>query len=366
MTPANKIGRTNGFSLVELMVAMTIGLFILVAISTVLVNSKKNYTTQDSLARLQENGRFAIQFLTHDIRMAGYFGCNHSMDNITSHLNGGGFSFQFNIPIEGFEAGGNAWLPSNTTPLGLTPAPWANTDAIAIRLLDTNNPISLTSDMPQTSADMKVTNGSGLQTGDVVMITDCNSADLFQITNCCGSNIGFDNVVHNSGAGTPGNATKDMSKKYATGAKILKFNTLVYYIGASIADATRPALYRQLLVTSGGGSSPQSQELIEGIENLQILYGKDTTNSDRVADIFLKANDGALAATADWNNVVAVRIGLLASTLANSSVAQGNDKQFGTDVDTKTYPVNGYTVAAANDRRQRRVFTTTIIPRNLQ
>ena len=112
---ADKIGRARGFSLVELMVAMVIGLLILAAVSMILVNSKKNYTTQDSLARLQENARFAIQFLTRDIRMAGYYGCNHDLTSVASHLNpGGGFSFQLNIPIEGFEAGGTTWVKSSS------------------------------------------------------------------------------------------------------------------------------------------------------------------------------------------------------------------------------------------------------------
>ncbi len=357
-----KIDRARGFSLIELMVAMVIGLLILAAVSTILVNSKKNYTTQDSLARLQENARFTIQFLTRDIRMAGYYGCGHDITKIATHLNSGsGFSFDFNNPLIGFDNINTAWYPAGTSPV-LNPPMAPNTDAIAIRLLDTSSQIQLTSSMPQASSDLKLSSIAGLNVGDILMLTDCSGADLFQITNMNSSNL---NVVHNTGTGTPGNAGK-MSKPYSPPASVMKFNTLVYYIGISPTTSSL-TLYRQLLVTDPTSNipAPQSQELVEGIENLQILYGKDTTG-DRVADIYLKAGDVGLQSAVDWGNVVAVRIGILASTLANSSVPGGNDKQFGTEVDTKSYTVNGYPVPAANDRRQRRVFTTTIIPRNLQ
>ena len=64
-----------GFSLVEIMIALLIGLFLLGGILQMFSASQQTYRMQSNLARLQENGRFALDFLARDIRMAGYWGC---------------------------------------------------------------------------------------------------------------------------------------------------------------------------------------------------------------------------------------------------------------------------------------------------
>jgi type IV pilus assembly protein PilW len=342
------------------MVALAIGLIILAASSALLVNSKKNYVTQDSLARLQENARFAMQFLIHDIRMAGYYGCADDIKSVNSTLNSPtAFAFNFNDPIEGSESGGNM-LPSNTS-FTITPTPVTDSDAIAIRGLDTGNPINVVYPMNQDSSSLKVTQGSGIGPGDVIMVTDCSSADLLQVTDNTGSTTNFDNLVHNSGTTgiVPGNSTQKLSKSYTNGT-IFRFITYVYYIAVN-NNGVR-ALYRQGIVNSSGTASLVSQELVEGIDSLQLLYGIDT-NGDRIPDSFVKANDPALT---NWANVVAVRIGILASTLTNDSTPGNNGKQSGTDIDTKVYSVNNTNIGPMNDRRQRRVFMSTVIPRNLQ
>ena len=69
--------KTNakGFTLVEILIAMMIGLFLLAGVLQIFINSKQSYRMQEALARLQESGRFALDFLDRDIRMAGYRGC---------------------------------------------------------------------------------------------------------------------------------------------------------------------------------------------------------------------------------------------------------------------------------------------------
>ena len=67
--------KSQGFTLVELMIAITIGLIILAVLSQVFVSSKQTYRVQEALSRLQENGRYAVDFMGRDIRKAGYAGC---------------------------------------------------------------------------------------------------------------------------------------------------------------------------------------------------------------------------------------------------------------------------------------------------
>lgn len=379
MTMLRRLQRAYG--LVEMMVALAIGMLILAASVALMVNSKQAYTTQDSLARLQENARFAMQFLMHDIRMAGYYGCANDITSVKSWLTpGSSFQFNMNDRIEGSESGGH-FYPSDTavsTVLAGTGVVngetiWPHTDAITLRMLDASNPISLQSNMPQQSASMKVNQNSGLNAGDVVMLSDCSSADMFQITNM-NANGSFDLVVHNTGGSyspgnDPANNPMKLSKRYQAGAQIMKFQSITYFIAGSTSDPTRPALYRQSLVTQGGVSQPTNLELVEGIESLQITYGVDT-NGDRVPDYYTTADVLGTNPT-NWSSVVAVRVGILATTLTNDSTPGSTGKQSGTDFDTQTYDVNGYSWPGsgdrpAGDRRERRVFISTIIPRNLQ
>ncbi len=64
--------RQRGFTLVEIMVALAIAIILLVGVYSVYLASKRGYALQDGLARQQENGRFAVEFLNRDLRMAGY------------------------------------------------------------------------------------------------------------------------------------------------------------------------------------------------------------------------------------------------------------------------------------------------------
>lgn len=65
----------TGMTLIEIMIALLIGAFLLGGVIEIFIGSKQTYRMQDNLSRLQENGRFAMGFLSEDIRMAGYWAC---------------------------------------------------------------------------------------------------------------------------------------------------------------------------------------------------------------------------------------------------------------------------------------------------
>ena len=352
--------KTSGFSLVELMVALTIGLIILGAVSTLFVGSRRTYTTQDSLARLQENARFAMHFLVKDLRLAGYYGCISDIvpDFVYSTLNNNtDFAYNALIPLEGHNnaTGTGTWYPSATTalPAGIA----SGTDAVAIRLADASSPVFLRTEMPNTSAVLKVNVTTGLSDNDLIMISDCASADIMQITQI---NTTDPHLVHNAGSGTPGNYTQELSKAYGPtsgpgGTRVMKFMTRQYFIKTGASG--NPALFRQ-------DNAAAVVELVDGIENLQILYGKDTDN-DKVPNIYLKAGDAGLTSTADWGAVVSVRIGMLARTLNDPVTGQPKE----TDRDTGIYDVDGdgtNELNNPNDRYKRRLFQSVVQVRNKQ
>lgn len=67
--------KQNGFGLVEVMVALVLGLLVVLGITQIFVSSKQTYVAQDASARLQEDARYVLTRMTQELRMAGMFGC---------------------------------------------------------------------------------------------------------------------------------------------------------------------------------------------------------------------------------------------------------------------------------------------------
>ena len=342
--------RIQGFSLVELMVALTIGLIILSSVSMLFVSSKKTYTTQDRLARLQENARFAMQFIIKDLRLTGYYGCVDEInaDSVSNTLNSStSFAYNAQIPLEGLNSAAGTWYPSGsaTLPSGIA----SGTDAIAIRMGDASSSVYIDTEMPNSSAELKVNSVTGFNTGDIIMVSDCTSTDIMQITQVQTSSV---KLQHNPGGGSsPGNSTQKLSKAYSpsgNGTRVMKFMTRQYFIATGASG--NPALWRQ-------DNTATPVELVDGIESLQVLYGKDT-DSDRIPNLYLQAGAAGLQSAADWSSVVSVRIGILARTV--------NDKD--TDIDSGTYDVDGDSAndfTASGDHNKRRIFQAAVQLRNL-
>jgi len=347
--------RIQGFSLVELMVALTIGLIILSSVSMLFVSSKKTYTTQDRLARLQENARFAMQFIIKDLRLTGYYGCVDEInaDSVSNTLNSStSFAYNAQIPLEGLNSAAGTWYPSGsaTLPSGIA----SGTDAIAIRMGDASSSVYIDTEMPNSSAELKVNSVTGFNTGDIIMVSDCTSTDIMQITQVQTSSV---KLQHNPGGGSsPGNSTQKLSKAYSpsgNGTRVMKFMTRQYFIATGASG--NPALWRQ-------DNTATPVELVDGIESLQILYGKNTDGIvPKVPNVYLQAGATGLQTAADWSSVVSIRIGILARTV--------NDKD--TDIDSGTYDVDGdgntdFTpLSNPPDRNKRRIFQAAVQLRNL-
>jgi len=329
----------KGMTLVELMIALVLGLVVTSAVIEIFLGSKQMYRLQDARARLQENGRYAIQHLTNNIRNAGYNGCATRGGSvpITNTLNtSGDYLWDFATGIQGFNATASAaiWAPAMDAEI-ITPL--SGSDVLTIRTM--NEPVIRVTahpgGTPPGSAAIQVNTQNQLERFDIVMVTDCLTSAIFQITNANPNTSGT--VTHNTGgAGIPGNATQALGKDY-TGAELVKLTTKSFYIRD---DNGVPSLYQRI-------SNNDAVPLVEGVENMQILYGVDT-NLDDAADQYLTANN-----VTNWDNVLSVRVNLLLRTLADNLVVDS----------PQTYNFNGDPVTAT-DSRLRAVFSRTISLRN--
>lgn len=342
--------RAAGLTLVELMVAITIGLIITAAVTQIYVASRTTYTLEEGLARVQENGRFAVEFLAYDLRMAGYTGCNSklpatSINNIVAGANES--STMMTGGLRGYRysgSGGNTvgdWTPSLPAGFFANGEVTPYTDVIVVQY---GSPIdtTLTGNMGTNNANIQITTTAatrmGIQDDDVLMVADCVNADIFRANNVS-SGSGTTTISHPMSV----NTSVNLSKSYTTDAQLMKLVSHAYYIAPS-ADSQQPALFRKELARTG---PPVPVELVQGIEDMRLVYAEDT-DSDGVPDIYR-----APGSVVNWINVIGVRMGVLARTPA---VTAGQD--------ANPYELAGITVPAKNDNFRRHAFNTTIQFRN--
>lgn len=321
--------RQHGLSMVELMVALAVSLFLVLGVIQVYLGNKQTYRLTDSMSRVQENGRFAMETLARDLRMADFWGCAGYANVSKNDLDTTNAGYDPNI--HNFSGTNDGLRGTDNTGLN-------GSDTLTLRGAIPGGVNVEAPAAPTTSSSLKVTAGDhGLQIGDIIMVSDCSGADIFQITNLQTSGSKH-NVVHNSGSTgvVPGNASGDLSKTYLGNASIYKMRVVTYSVAAG--PSGEPALY----VNDNG----QSYALVEGVENMQILYGEDV-NNDSVADRYV-----AYGSVGDIENVVSVRIELLVRA-----------PETGVLDEAQTLTYNG-TSTTYSDRRLRQVFSSTITIRN--
>lgn len=334
-----KFLKQKGLSLIELMIGMLLGLFLLGAIVTYLVSSKTSYLNEEELGRIQENARFAMELLTQDIRNIGYGGCA-VLSSVTPNViadpgTNGAVVFDSDSVLQGYDAqGGTVWSPS--LPSYVASSANSSTDAIFIQYA-TACDTYLVGNLNSVNANIQIysPNDCNLSAGDVAIISDCVATDVFRATNVS-NGPSKQTIAHANNA----NSTNKLSRAYQDDAELLGLTSKVFYISDNARGI--PSLY-QIDAIDGG-----SDELVEGIENLQFSYGVDT-DSDGMANIYQTGAE--IEASYSWANVVSVRV----SILARSLIEAANQSE--------TYWFNAVSTAAG-DRFLRREFMSTVQLRN--
>ncbi len=353
----------RGISLVELLISITLGLVLIAAIGHVFLGGRVGYRTMDAMSRLQENARFAFETLAYDLRMAGFAGCSHSTEaNVLNNTTDWDKNL-FGQPLIGYEQG------VSTFPTDFS-ADVLRGDAVTVLRADNAREYLVSSHNPS-AAQFQLSANHDLKQGEILVATDCSHAAIFQMTNVNNNNT-IATVVHNTGGGVlPGNCTKGLGNPvvctalgtaytFGAGSRVLRLSAVTYYIRSNAAG--EPALYRQKLGHSGGNAATAAtaaEELAEGVEDMQILYGVDTSaTADQAVDTYVTADQvTAVAPGASnaerWQRVLSARVSLLMATRQGESIT----------TQPQTYTYNG-TTATPNDRLLRKVFTTTVAIRN--
>lgn len=366
--------RQQGSLLIEILISMAIGTFLMGGALQVLLTTKQNFLARETLASVETGGSLATELLAAEIRMAGYRGCaaaNRDLLIGTSSLNGyyRSASLDPNIGIRGWEHTGTGintrlnpenwmftssfnssrWSTGGVSASEITTA-GKNTSgsdfsiareadvfriwAVEPYVMDIQSATEI--QLLATPATMgSFPNGSQSSNARLLIVSDCETSVLVKA-------VGFN---HSSGVVTLGDTIPSVTSLLSTmnspQAMILR---MVQYSLERPSYTNRPSLYRRELDLDGDFKN--RVEVLPNVINMQLLYGENLYGFAD-ANAYLSANE-----VSDWKKVVSVRLWLL--------VESENDMVVPTSV-----PINYYgNIYSVDDRRIRREFMTTITLRN--
>lgn len=288
----------SGLTLVELLIALTIGLFLVGAVSTLYVKTRGGFDYANEMARIQETGRFAIAALGRDIRGAGYNGCGISTTtfNIITDSTTNPY-LDSSTPIRGYD--GSGYPTTMLTSTGS--APTAKTDALILQGGDSSREVVVKSH----AAPIITTATNDFKEGEIMMATDCAKASIFRSTA-----VSATTVTHAAG-GTPANchqslnlqcgaSTSAASATLKAGSLVMPIFSNAYFVAPSSSGSTSSLWAMQMRGATDG--TPVASELLVGVTDLQITYGLDT-NNDGLADKITK-----LPTT--WSQVASITVAI--------------------------------------------------------
>ncbi|MDE2154956.1 MAG: prepilin-type N-terminal cleavage/methylation domain-containing protein [Xanthomonadaceae bacterium] len=315
--------QARGFTLIELMVAMLLGLIVIAGVVSVFLAGQQSYRTNQALGDVQDGSRIAFEMMARDIRDAGLTGCNNN-GRVANVLNnsplGGGTDWWANMgnALHGYTTG----QVDPAVAFGTTSSPVtrvAATDSLQL-IGAVGTGLSVASTPAPTAANFHLNDLSpDLATGDVIVVCDPDHAAVLQITSYQSSNV---TVVHNDGTGTPGNCSKGLGYPtvcspngngytYGANSQVFKLGATDWFIGNSANAASGKSLYRMDVVNTAGTLTPTAQEMVPDVTDMKIVYHQSGGAS------YVNA-----ATVANWALVDAVQVTL---TLQSSNQRAGTN-----------------------------------------
>lgn len=313
ITTKTSVRSENGRSIVEVLIAMTIGMVILIALSSLFYTNKKSFRANDDKSRLDDEGRLALNLMAFHVRMAGYgtlLSSNEKADD------------QTNPTV--------AVLPAVYTSFADKQGQSVNAIRGCVGGF-TDSSVALAS----ISCTGTATQPDSFLVRYVVDASTTNVTSGGIPTDCLGAAI------------TPVAIPSDFAKKTA-GAPSEYIVENRFYIQTNNGV---PELYCR----GNGGVAPNAalnagQPIAENVENLKITYGVSRNNTQTI-DRYLNASQ--LSGT-DWQRVVSVRICMVVRS-ANDNLTTAPQSYIDCD---------GTTVRTPTDRRLRSVFSTVVAIRS--
>ncbi|MDP0589773.1 MAG: PilW family protein [Candidatus Endonucleobacter bathymodioli] len=341
----------EGFSLVEVLVSLLLGMILITSAGQLLVSTNKTYVLQDELVRIQESARVTLDLLTRNVRMAAYTGCpswtnlgNALFSDKPSRL----WMAHFDKGIIGISAGTSAKNSVDNK---------AVSEAIVIHKVDWEGSIPVAS---QDNASMLITLQArhDFNQGDLLALVsqDCKQISIFiagsstsgakvsystisseSLYNCTHRHQGSFNCMESQ----RGEKLFDHSQ-----SQLVPVSSAAYYIRNNNGI---PTLYMKRGGEAVSGRGLAAEALVEGVEELRVFYGYDADN-DGIVNQYLLSSDIPLYSD-EWKNIVSVKIEILIRSYREISPQPQTYFFAGSDI-------------TSDDKYIRRSFMATIELRN--
>lgn len=271
--------RSGGFGLIELMIAMLLGLIVTGAAIGIFLSNQQTYRATEGLGRVQENLRTAYELMARDLRVAGGNACNELPANFKNRLTSGAGEWWGQLAsadwsralkgyagTAGFDAGGPAFGTAEGKRLS---------GSAAVEVFSGGDAVASVSDDGGSTFTLN-TSDHGFVSGDVLMVCDTNNSAIFNATAVSGTRI-----------------SHPASISYAANATVSRFNAVRWYVAHNGNGGT--SLYRSRVYAG----SERQEEVADNVSALDLQYLVDGAS-------------GYVDATkvTDWSSVLAIRVTL--------------------------------------------------------
>ena len=289
--------RQRGFSLVELMISVVLGLLIIAATLSIFASNKQAYRTTENLGRVQENARMSFELIGNDVREASGTQCSRGIDVVSAltpsaPLAGGDFWSDWINSVRGIDDTG----PNLSDTLQLKSG-GQDMFHVNARVPDpAHDPATATININSSQRHNDPNNPSRLLVGDIVMLCDYRQGAIFQL-----SSVDNDGVTHTAGGlNTIANlGIGGTSYAFSDHATISRVNATQWFVAANGRGGN--SLFRSTLRNVGGNPAMVQEEIADGVNNMQVSFllpgGVDYVTS------------GAVPGNR-WDEVMAVRIAI--------------------------------------------------------
>lgn len=353
-----------GLSLIELMIASSLGLFLIGGVYQTFQITRQSARLLQAEAEMQENARFAFSLLTNSLKKAGNFGCKSSKkQSISSLLKISHEQLNPALFIQGWESKSSRYgdvyhAQANSSISNITTKHWFDSSGLhknkGIKSKKDSDILKIWYTKPYranlTAVNVDELNLTpiDLEQGNIIAINDCQNIQLAQVCACEDADCeNLDTQVKLQSC----NKISHLKNIKMETVEVAILEQAIFFVSKRASNRkgykkNMPALYVRHL---GKGAKPTpKQEILEGVESLQVEYGEDM-DANGSANTYVSAD-----LVRDWGNIVSLKIGLLLRSSNNFVIKTPQHLVF-----------NGATITVNDDDRYlRRVFSTTIAIRN--
>lgn len=327
----SKRRRQHGLTLVELMIALVLGLVVTGGAISMFIGNRQANRATENLSRMQENSRIAFELMARSLRDAAGNPCGATL--VANVLENRTTAWWANWEANAIRGYDNA-DESTAVAIGTgTSERVSGTDTVTLMSAGDSG-VKIVKHVATAAQFTVSTDKHNMKFGDVLMACDYRQASVFQMTGPSSAN---ETIVHNKKEGgtiQPGNCSKGLgyatptvcttngtAYSFESNGFLVKLSSEAWYIGHNARGGRSLFKAFPAVNYATGAVSATTEEIVPNVTDMQLLYKtRDAANSSGTNDYVIASSIG------DWSDVVAVNVELTFTSDDRISTASGSPK----------------------------------------